>query len=687
MWSYDDVLPSVDVFLVRLPDHPAEGALAALIDDLDEDARAQRYEDLERSVKASIEEVLSDTYEIPPHHRAILRLALSTLPLEAALGQLRPPKTTSASACATLLWRDEPDNPDQLVPAWPQALVSDNTDQESLAVRVVLRWLGAFFVGEARGEETAYASAVRGWAESWIERLLMHSDCVAPSPFLLDASFALCTWSMRHGLGAADEVLFHLQVAATDAQVDPRLRAQIVRFLADPMRDRVSWLVPDPRATAMPGPMPAGEREAITRISVDPAAWVDFVDELLRAADTIADHRLDLREAETQQAFDAGALRTLVAAAAALAEAGDVQRAIELLSRVHGVEPKDRLEHPVIMVATDASAVWAAPDGTSTPLRRPHELRACLEALDRALRREGPTDSLTGTFDRDAADELWRRSVWYLQPTRLEGVVGGPHPRPRPSIVPLPWLELPLQAVSMRHRGWTAPISLTLREPATDRDIKRVVVWTYGLYTDQYEMEALHAAFAGRAEVVPVADRTPEALHAVWQDPHVDLIWFSVHGTLDPTEAQVGLELGPDFHASAELFQNLEHPAGARRLIVLNACDSGATLSAGGTAGLGLATAVASPSQAVITHLWPAGGLPAAAFGALLADGLASNSGFFDAFERALCGIMDPALGLADRVEQAGAEALARRIRPSPVASADAPAWNLAEWGSPAFFT
>lgn len=77
-------------------------------------------------------------------------------------------------------------------------------------------------------------------------------------------------------------------------------------------------------------------------------------------------------------------------------------------------------------------------------------------------------------------------------------------------------------------------------------------------------------------------------------------------------------------------------PEGQRRLLVLNVCDGGRFEESGMVPRIGLAPALASPWQATISHLWPVLNFPSAAFGALLAHGLAQGMSFFSAYCEAM---------------------------------------------------
>lgn len=70
---------------------------------------------------------------------------------------------------------------------------------------------------------------------------------------------------------------------------------------------------------------------------------------------------------------------------------------------------------------------------------------------------------------------------------------------------------------------------------------------------------------------------------------------------------------------------------------MLNSCKSAVSAGLGGPSNIGLASALADSGQAVISHLWPVGWKESAAFGGLLALGLAgANRTFASAYAYAV---------------------------------------------------
>ena len=223
----------------------------------------------------------------------------------------------------------------------------------------------------------------------------------------------------------------------------------------------------------------------------------------------------------------------------------------------------------------------------------------------------------------------------------------------------------PVQAVQLRTSGQSAPIAASFRRPHADRAVRRVALWSGAdSLTEEIERSTVAAMFrASGAEVAVVVshEASIEQFLDLYQSHNFDVVWLMSHGVfdhyapksatimVDSNEAQIGIS---DLLARAPT-------SSERRLLVLNVCDGGRFEEVGVLPRVGLATAVASPAQATISHLWPIQPLAAAAFGALLAQHLARSLSYYDAFAQTHLTL------------HAGAGRIVQTLRASGVAEAD----------------
>lgn len=325
---------------------------------------------------------------------------------------------------------------------------------------------------------------------------------------------------------------------------------------------------------------------------------------------------------------------------------------------------------------------WATSKAVS---RQPQEgsLDTLRGQFERALRLSDTSDPRRGVFNGAEAQACEGALEWYLQLTRLEGMLAAASAAECPPLVPLPWLDVPIQPVMIHRRKFSAEISLSLKRPLPDRPVRRVAFWTHGVATVEYELEAVRSAMSTDTELVVFRDQPLKRFADLWSDGSFDVIWISAHGELERSERDVEIAPAPSGPITSHELARLKRPlAEQRRLIVLNVCDSAATESFAGLSGLGLAASICDRDQAVVGHLWPAEVLESAAFGALLGRHLCGSPGFYEAFQRTMLAYIGTSEELGTQLRAAGAQTLADRIAPP---HGRLPARSLAQWGSPAF--
>jgi hypothetical protein len=244
-------------------------------------------------------------------------------------------------------------------------------------------------------------------------------------------------------------------------------------------------------------------------------------------------------------------------------------------------------------------------------------------------------------------------------------------------------LPCPVQPVMIRDLGVSWPIATTLVRPQPDRECLRVLIWLSGTLIGELQAGWIAELLSQRAAIV-VRTGDLDTFRADYANPEYDVIWVTTHGEFDHNDPHRStLALAAGVTASFDDLRRIAVPGTKRRLLVLDACDSGAVPVYGGLSDLGFGPLLAAKNQAVISHRWPVEQFASALFNSLLALGLRSES-FFAAYQSAVATMargkdavlsdLSAALGVDNN--------LVTRIRNN-----ESIRWNtLAIWGSPAFF-
>lgn len=253
---------------------------------------------------------------------------------------------------------------------------------------------------------------------------------------------------------------------------------------------------------------------------------------------------------------------------------------------------------------------------------------------------------------------------------------------PPSSLLLLPTLQAPVQALMTRHVGSTLPLWMSLHQPAPDRPIRNALLYLGGSLFSPIEEEILTASLS--AADVRLTVRTEATMSGArflddYNSNEFDLIWVGTHGVFDglqPDNAHLYLS-----KTERVWLDDLQPPASStRRLLVLNACDGAATAQTGGIGEIGLAAAATGSSQAVISHQWPiASSTTALMFAGVLATSLTTAPSFFEAYQSMMI-LLGGDLGvLRDHVSKIS-ERLVRLLDDKPEDFE-----RLTSWGSAAF--
>lgn len=145
----------------------------------------------------------------------------------------------------------------------------------------------------------------------------------------------------------------------------------------------------------------------------------------------------------------------------------------------------------------------------------------------------------------------------------------------RPSnLVAVPTFPIPVQALLVNELGWTPAMSISLREPASRRQIRSVVLLGDGeTTTSTWELDVVEGHFSGAGARVHRPESTRASFIDAYLDSEVDVLWVASHGHFDhfrPDESVLRLNSGEEL--SIDELVALEVPdLSAQRLLVLNA--------------------------------------------------------------------------------------------------------------------
>ena len=395
------------------------------------------------------------------------------------------------------------------------------------------------------------------------------------------------------------------------------------------------------------------------------------------------------------------------------------RRAGEVLAALRGVPlAQARVDDLLLLISSESSGSWLLRDYQNLKLAPPGRMSAATLAAQQffglTMRNVGDPDNSVfpverpGVPDASMSDELEAALIDLLKFSSSGGLL--PSTRSvHGALVPLQASPWPLQALLQKRLGFTLPIAMSLRPPLMDRKLRRALVWSVGTYSSEEEELLVSALLtAAGVEVTCPAERTLEAFKAYYAGDQFDLVWLGSHGE-HARNGAVRLHIGTDGGLEPRQLAALRPASSdARRLLVLNACDTGRVTVDRGVAWpeTGIAAAAAAPDQAVISHLWPITPWPdALGFAFVLGSSLGIHehgraSGpahvFFDAFETTLRmmlsgpgAIRPPLNGPPGQLLPEDTLQRFRRLMDVDASSTgDLPAWPslLARWGSAAFY-
>jgi hypothetical protein len=234
----------------------------------------------------------------------------------------------------------------------------------------------------------------------------------------------------------------------------------------------------------------------------------------------------------------------------------------------------------------------------------------------------------------------------------------------------------------IKEIGFSWPIAATMSSPHSDRVFRRALIWAGSTFLGVQQADWIAEILRPQIHVT-VASGDEETFTSEFSNPEYDAVWVTTHGEFDHMDPHRSkLVINEDTEMTFNDLRKIRTPAQGRRLVILDACDSGAEPIYGGLSSLGFGPLLASSSQAVICYRWPVEQFASAIFNVLLALGLRTRS-FYGAYEFAVITVIQ---GKQTTIQQL-AEVLGQdhdlvgRIQDN-----ESIRWNtLAFWGSAAF--
>jgi hypothetical protein len=229
-----------------------------------------------------------------------------------------------------------------------------------------------------------------------------------------------------------------------------------------------------------------------------------------------------------------------------------------------------------------------------------------------------------------------REQFRFLQATEFfigaeQGAVG--------AIQLIPGLPCPLQPLMIKDIGFSWPFASTMNSPHSDRECRHALIWTGNTFLGTQQAKWITEVLQPQI-LVTHATGDETRFKTEFSNPEYDAIWVTTHGEfdhMDPHRSRLVINEYTEMTFSD--LRNIDVPGPGRRLLVLDACDSGAAPVYGGMSNLGFGPLLASASQAVICYRWPVEQFASAIFNVLLAIGLRTTS-FYQAYEFAIATII-----------------------------------------------
>lgn len=238
-----------------------------------------------------------------------------------------------------------------------------------------------------------------------------------------------------------------------------------------------------------------------------------------------------------------------------------------------------------------------------------------------------------GMIDPEQSQAYMSAMLEYFEPERITPLLQKIAPAKRLRVLELTWTNFPI--IPLLSEAADRPMSALVSGKASAplSPIRKALIWCD-------PDESLSFSVKEREHLTAIMDKhgiqydlfegiegcSKAAFIEKYSDPAYDLIWIMCHGKFDsddPTKSELLVE-----HANPLRLEEISHMAPhdrpAKRLLVLNACQSSASIVRYNSMGfIGLGTSLTNEMQAVAGHLWLTDFQAAPVLGSLFMDRIA----------------------------------------------------------------
>jgi len=174
--------------------------------------------------------------------------------------------------------------------------------------------------------------------------------------------------------------------------------------------------------------------------------------------------------------------------------------------------------------------------------------------------------------------------------------------------------------------GVLPPFLSTSLQDIVDESVDKKFVFflAESTYTVELESQWIRNAFGDSAEIH--INPEPDDVIAALDNERLTHIYISAHGKFDHWEREPDkIHFSSRSEVAIDELVKTQSKWGSRKTLILNLCDGAATRISYNPNNSGMAAALASGSQVVISHLWPVDPKYAAVFGLFLLDRLVAG--------------------------------------------------------------
>lgn len=174
--------------------------------------------------------------------------------------------------------------------------------------------------------------------------------------------------------------------------------------------------------------------------------------------------------------------------------------------------------------------------------------------------------------------------------------------------------------------GVVPPFLSTSLQDLVDESVGKHFVFflAESTYTVELESQWIRGAFGDSADIR--IDPNPADIIAALNDQRLTHIYISAHGKFDHWEREPEkIHFSDSSEVAVDELLKTKSKWGSRKTLILNLCDGAATRISYNPNNSGMAAALASGSQVVVSHLWPVDPKYAAVFGLFLLEQLLAD--------------------------------------------------------------